>query len=963
MDNMQNTSEELLERIRQLEQENSVLKEHIKDCKKVKQVLHEIEERHRILFENANDAIFIANAQTGIIADANIKAEQLIGKPKNLIIGMHQTELHPIEQYADTNASFKKAIELSVQHHSFFHFNVFHSSGRIIPVEISTSCVEIEGKSYIYGIFRDNSKQSEIEQALKESEERFEAFMNYFPGAAFIKNSEGKLIFCNNLYASLLGVAPELLIGTTQSADDLPEELKKQYYEENEEVIAKGKTISSESSFPGPNGLSHWFTIKFPIESRYNQRLLGSISFDISERKKIDDELKQQFANISAILENTDDMICSRNKNHELLFFNKSYSNMIKKLFRVDAFVGMNVLEMMSEESRNYWKPIFNNVLCGEKYRGEFSWSFSNDETRFYDISFNPIVVDGEIIGYSEFNKDITETKTAEKALKESEERYSDLVLTLGEGIGIVNDKEEFVFCNPAASEIFEVANHELIGSNIGNFLDIEELNKIKQETAKRKKGEESKYELSIKTPTGKKKFIWLTAKPFFDTYGQFTGTFGVFSDITQRKIAEIELERSREMFHQLSESSGEMLLLSDLNSIYNYITEQLSKQFPESIILYISIDDEKSTATVKTIRGVNKSIISKVFELSGIELIGRTFKLLPNHRKLFRNTKLNCFKGGLSEFADSEFPKFAADALQKMLGINKIYTIGINKDDKLFGVIHFFTRNKTEIRETEYIETFVRQAGIIIEKKMLEMTLKESEQELTESLSEKIKFFSIISHDLRAPFSGFLGLSEVITKEWESLSINELREISISIHDSANKVYKLLNDLLLWSRSQSEGIPFNPSEVNLEEVINDNVYLLSKTAANKSIELITECGNNLVLQCDRNMITTIIRNLLDNAIKFSKHSSKITVKSFADKDSIITSVIDNGIGMDSTTISSLFSLGKKISNTGTAKEIGTGLGLMLCKEFIERHGGELIIDSEKGIGSTFTFTLPRIQQ
>lgn len=247
-----------------------------------------------------------------------------------------------------------------------------------------------------------------------------------------------------------------------------------------------------------------------------------------------------------------------------------------------------------------------------------------------------------------------------------------------------------------------------------------------------------------------------------------------------------------------------------------------------------------------------------------------------------------------------------------------------------------------------------------ITEKKNAEKAIRENEEKLREMNDAKDKFFSIIAHELRSPIGGFKGLSEVLAKEWESIAINDLKKMSLAIYESANSVYRLLNDLLLWSTTQTGTLPYKPELLDFSELVNNCVAFKTKSAKEKSISIQNNCLEGISITCDRNMITTVIHNLIDNAIKFTNQNGEgeIIISCKQDNKFLHFSVSDNGIGMDNNTINSLFKTGESYSKQGTAGEKGTGLGLILCKEFIEKHNGKIWVESILGKGSNFHFKI-----
>jgi PAS domain S-box-containing protein len=252
-----------------------------------------------------------------------------------------------------------------------------------------------------------------------------------------------------------------------------------------------------------------------------------------------------------------------------------------------------------------------------------------------------------------------------------------------------------------------------------------------------------------------------------------------------------------------------------------------------------------------------------------------------------------------------------------------------------------------------------------LYDKNVLLEELLESEEKLKETVASKDKFFSIIAHDLRGPFSGFLGLTDLMAKEADEISVKDIKKMSEAINKAAISVYKLIEDLLIWSRSQTGSISFYPERLNLTTIINDIINSLKQLATDKNIKLTNIIESDLTLEFDKNMITTLIRNLLSNSIKFTNAFGKIEIGLYEDsksisEDEICLYVQDNGAGIPESKIDQLFNIGQHYTTRGTNNEIGTGLGLILCKEFIEKHNGKIWVKSTEGQGSTFYFTLKK---
>ncbi|NOU17885.1 MAG: tetratricopeptide repeat-containing sensor histidine kinase [Bacteroidales bacterium] len=237
---------------------------------------------------------------------------------------------------------------------------------------------------------------------------------------------------------------------------------------------------------------------------------------------------------------------------------------------------------------------------------------------------------------------------------------------------------------------------------------------------------------------------------------------------------------------------------------------------------------------------------------------------------------------------------------------------------------------------------------------------LIESEQNLIELNATKDKFFSIIAHDLKNPFNALLGFSQLLERNYDTYTKTEIKEYINVIYESSQSLFKLLDNLLQWSRTQTGSITYNPEIFNLLPVIKQEITYLQFYADKKKIAIKVTVDSTISAFADKNIISTVIRNLINNAIKFTNSNGKVEIRAVETINEIEVSIADTGVGIDVDDLEKLFQLNSSISNKGTANEEGTGLGLLLCKEFIERNGGRIWANSNKGKGSTFYFTLPK---
>ena len=251
---------------------------------------------------------------------------------------------------------------------------------------------------------------------------------------------------------------------------------------------------------------------------------------------------------------------------------------------------------------------------------------------------------------------------------------------------------------------------------------------------------------------------------------------------------------------------------------------------------------------------------------------------------------------------------------------------------------------------------------------------LKDKHQDLMSSAAQleelnvsKDKFFAILAHDLRGPISSTLALTELLEEGFFEEDESERKRMYRLLQNSLNTTGKLLENILLWSRNHTGTLTFKPVYLDFHELVNNNISLLQIVAAQKDISIVNSVNKDLKTTADLDMMNTIIRNLLSNAIKFTPNFGKVEIISGKYYDAglqqecITISVRDFGIGMSEKTINNLFKIDKKVVSIGTNNETGTGLGLILCNDFLQKHQGKLSVESEEGTGSTFTFTIPHI--
>ncbi|MFO7728416.1 MAG: MASE3 domain-containing protein [Desulfonatronovibrio sp.] len=248
-----------------------------------------------------------------------------------------------------------------------------------------------------------------------------------------------------------------------------------------------------------------------------------------------------------------------------------------------------------------------------------------------------------------------------------------------------------------------------------------------------------------------------------------------------------------------------------------------------------------------------------------------------------------------------------------------------------------------------------------ITERKMAEDEISLINQQLEKVNAEKDQLFSIIAHDLKSPMAGIFNTSQILAQEAESLPRDELRFISTEMYKSSKNALELLNDLMQWSRMNQGGMDFSPEECSLYELARTSLYTARDVAEKKNVAINCDIAQDLVVLADQPMINTVFRNVIFNAIKFTPQGGNIYVTAKQAGSLVEVCVHDEGIGMNDAILSSIFSIDKSKIQFGTEGEKGTGLGLILCKEFVEKHGGKIRVESQPGEGTKVFFTLTAV--
>ena len=925
----------------------------------------ESQQLFQLVWENSADGMRLTNGDGNILM-VNHAFCRLVDKQKSELEGKPLSIIYPKEKETLTIKEYKERFNSkTVTAYSEVEAHLWNEKKNWFGV--SNSYFEIENhEPYLLSIFRDITKRKEAEkqivmlaQALKNIGE-----------CVSITNLQGEILFVNSAFLKTFGYKEEELLGKKIEIIQSNNNSKISYEKIHFETLRNG--WQGELVNRQKNGYEFpvFLSSSAILDESGNPVALIGITQDITERKLTEEKINQTLSLLNATLESTADGILVIDIYGKVTGINQKFVQMWKmpsEVFEIKE--DTNLLMFAKDQLKNY-----------EEFISKVNWLYQHREAESFDIiEFKdnrvferysvPQKVGTQIVGRVWSFHDITEKNKSEEALVESEKRFRSLFETSAEGICIMSDK--FEECNEQFLTLFECTKEEIIGHSPWEFSPefqpdgsrskdsaLEKINNALNGIPqyfywqhKRKNDTLIDTEISLKSfPLAGKNLIQAT-----------------LHDITERK----KFEKIQKALYSISEAVN---TTEDMETLYSKIHEVIRTLMPANNF-YIALYDEKE-------------------ELITFPYFVDEFDIQPEPRKPGRGLTEYVLRTGVDIIITSEVDiKLRELGEVDLVGEPSAVWLGIvlKHEGKIIGVmvVQDYHNEKAYSESEKQILVFVsEQIALAIERKRtseelinytkqlqanknlleerakelarLNAQLAESEQMLKELNSSKDKLFSIIAHDLKSPFQPLIGLSEILVEEYDSISKEERDRFIRELNNTIKNQYKLVENLLDWSRIQTGRMEFLPEKINLSESVDSNISLLNQNALIKNIELINQVQNNNFVFADLNMLQSVIQNLISNAIKFTRPNGKVIISSETRNNHVEISVKDTGVGMSKDVLENLFRIDKHHSTLGTSQEKGTGLGLIICKELIEKNEGEIWIESETNKGSKFTFTLKK---
>jgi two-component system sensor histidine kinase/response regulator len=643
-----------------------------------------------------------------------------------------------------------------------------------------------------------------------------------------------------------------------------------------------------------------------------------------------------------------------------------------------------------------YAKDLAKEFFRDEQELMKSGLSIINKEERGLDLDGNEIIVSttkvpfkdeaGSVIGVVGIGRDITPQKFTEKKLIEQqenlreanaqlEERHEEilqqqeelkttterfyeeqkqlrtLIDNMPDMIYIKDRQSRFIAGNIHVAKIMGVKSPDiLIGKTDFDFYAkdmAQEFYRDEQELLNSGDAIINKEERGLDL-NGHEIIVSTTKVPFKDKAGIVIGVVGIGRDITPQKLAEKKLIEQQENLQEAN------TLLEERQEEINQQAEELHAQ--AEYLTRINQELEK----LSIVASHTDNVIIIMDPDANIEYRNRGYEM--QYGKITEEPE----KNKLVNLREISSNKDINEIIDEILTTKKAVSYegkAFNKEGKQFWsqtTISPVLNEKNEIVKLIAIDTDIS----LIKEAEKEIShqkdqIERNRDELKKLNATKDKFFSIIAHDLKNPFHSIMGFSDLLTRSFDTIEDERKKEFMQLIKDSSTSAYNLLENLLDWSRTQTNNIKFSPANIDISQILNVNIQIHSVIAQNKNIEIIHEIPDQIISYADGNMVNTIVRNLLSNALKFTPQGGKIIINAISGKDYVKVNIQDTGLGMDIATKEKLFRIDEFHNTIGTSGETGTGLGLIICHEFILRHGGEINVESEAGKGSTFSFSLP----
>lgn len=625
-------------------------------------------------------------------------------------------------------------------------------------------------------------------------------------------------------------------------------------------------------------------------------KLIYAAARDITEHKELEDGLRDAKLMLQTVINHLPIGIFWKDLDLKYAGYNNAFAE-DAGIKSSDSMIGKSDFDAPWKDLADYYRNDDMEVINSNIAHFNIEEKFE-DQNGIKWIRRNKLPITGtgnKVIGVLGTYEDITELKQKQIELSESEEKYKSL---------FYNQHLVTLILNPATGEIVDAnpaaCNYYGLSRTRITSMMISEINtlsidELKTEMQRARENERNYFSFRHKLANGEIRDVEVFSGPI--KINDRNLLYSVVHDVTERKRIETALKKSEAKFRNLVDNSMVGVFQTKTDGSILYANDTLRQTLE-----YEMFNDSNGFEA-----GIVYQVPSQRHEfVKGLQTTGKVTGM--EITMITRTGRL----------------------------VNTLVSASLS-GDIIDGTMVDITKLKEAINEIEL-----------------------KNEELQKLNSEKDKLFSIIAHDLKSPFQGFIGLTKIMAEEIGNFTLDQLSELSRDMNKSANNLLKFLTNLLNWSQIQNGTIDYIPRPCSLLYLSNSGVESIKTKASLKEISILNSISESYVINADENMISSVFRNLLSNAVKFTPRGGKIKVTAGdTGSGSVKISISDSGIGMPDYILNNLFRLEKKVGRKGTEGEESTGLGLILCKEFIEKHNGAIEVESSEVEGTIFSFTLP----
>jgi PAS domain S-box-containing protein len=829
------------------------------------------------------------------------------------------------------------------------------ADGRSITLLINVDVVDIFGTKFLLSTNNDITERVQTVNQLRESEEKFLSIFNLSPLPMSLTTiDEGIFLDINESFIRDSGFSREEIIGKSSVEMNLFA-VKNGRSTLLSEIRYRGHITGIDCDFRSKDGSIHNCLLSSSYIVINGEGYILSTVQNITDILKTREALKENEQRLWSVLDATLEAIYMYDRQGIICMSNSTGIERLDRKVESDI-VGHHISEFMNREIAG-----FRLEKIEEVFQRGIPLEFTDErECRIYHHNYFPVFNGSQVVHVVSYSSDITDRQKAEAKLIESEDRFRTIAESLTVMISIFRICDStLTFTNEPFEKKFGLSQNGMtLKSLTENFTSPDDYTSIR--TILKDGGHINNREVQIKRTDGSVFWIMLSLRKI--NFLNEPSYLSVSIDITESKKAQLELIRLNRILNAHNKSSQAMMHTINELSCINDVCRIIIEDCGHSMVWvgYAQNDEAKSVIPVANY-GFDEGYIEQLNISWGDNERGRG----PTGIAI-RTGKPSMCRNMLT---DPDFAPWRDAALER--GYASSLVLPLISDGKPFGAISIYSMEPDPFYEAE-INLLTKLADdLAYGIKFMRLTeseraaakaIRENEAKLKDLIVTKDKFFNIVAHDLKNPFTSLLGSSELLYENINGMDSENVRELALILNDSAKSGYAILQNLLDWSRSQTGLIQFNPENINLRKIIEENIDNLQLQVTNKDINLTTDLTTDLLICGDKNMINTILRNLLSNAVKYTYKGGSIRVSALNARDEIIVSVRDSGIGIQKEYSDSLFRLENGLSLPGTEKEQGTGLGLKLCQEFTDLMGGKIWVKSEPEKGSIFYFTIPVIR-